>query len=172
MKEIKMNKILNFLLVVFLLSSSNSANAGIKVEDSGYKALEKMKVKLSDSELDEEIEGGDELKPFYIPSKGQVRRERYNYHKSIFKNMLRREYIKLAERLTAHKNWTDATHFRRKGIKAKEITKDFLPEDPKDWQIENDYFLSELLNARLDLINALDARVVTLVPNATAKAIV
>ena len=32
-----------------------------------------------------------------------------------FRNLLKREYLKLAERLTKHNNWSDATYFRRKG---------------------------------------------------------
>lgn len=110
--------------------------------------------------------------PVVVPKRSTIIMERAKRKKAKFKSMLRKEYLKLAERLTKHKNWTDATYFRRKAYKAGKTDQDILPEDPDQWVIEDDYLLSELYDSRVKLLDGLTASTVFLVPNAAAKSMV
>lgn len=107
--------------------------------------------------------------PVTVPKRSTIIMERAQRKKTKFKNMLRREYLKLAERLTKHKNWTDATYFRRKAYKAGKTEQDILPEDPEKWNISDDFLMNELYETRVKLLDGLTANTIFLVPNAAAK---
>ncbi len=112
-----------------------------------------------------------ELKPVFVPSKGQIETERFRLKRKNFADFMKREYIRLAERLFLHGNWSDATFFRRKGFKAGGL-KDILPEDPKAWNIRDDVALDDLMKARIGLLESLSQNAVYVTPNAAAKSVV
>ncbi len=113
----------------------------------------------------------NEINPVYVPSKNQIDAERFRLKRRNFANFSKREYIKLADRLFLHHNYTDATYFRRKGLKADGL-KDILPEDPKKWEIKDDVELDDLLKSRIALLESLSINSVYVAPNAAAKSLV
>lgn len=112
-----------------------------------------------------------EFKPVFVPSKGQIETERFRLKRRNFADFMKREYIRLSERLFLHGNWSDATYFRRKGLKAWSM-KDILPEDPKRWNIRDDLALDDLMKARIGLLESLSQNAVYVTPNAAAKSVV
>lgn len=151
------------------LSRDKDKSSSSNEVSSDEEIIEKMK---DEGILDEETGHTYFLNPVEVPKRSTIIMERAKRKKAKFKSMLRREYLKLAERLTKHKNWTDATYFRRKAYNTGKSDKDILPEDPDKWVIDNDYVLSELYDARVRLLDALTANTVFLVPNAAAKSLV
>ncbi len=113
----------------------------------------------------------NEINPVVVPTKNQIDTERFMLKRRNFSSMMNREYIKLADRLFLHHNYSDATLFRRKGIKASGM-KDILPEDPKKWEIKEDVEMDDLLKARIGLLESLSQNAVYVTPNAAAKAVV
>ncbi len=113
----------------------------------------------------------NEINPVVVPTKNQIDTERFVLKRKNFASFVQREYTRLSERLSLHGNWTDATHFRRKGLKAGGM-KDILPEDPKTWNIRDDMSLDDLLKARIALLESLSQNAVYVAPNAAAKALV
>ncbi|MDX1949282.1 MAG: OmpA family protein [Rickettsiales bacterium] len=113
----------------------------------------------------------NEINPVYVPSKNQIETERFRLKRRNFADFTKREYVKLADRLFLHHNYTDATHFRRKGLKADGL-RDILPEDPKKWEIKDDIELDDLLKARIALLESLSVNAVYVAPNAAAKSLV
>jgi outer membrane protein OmpA-like peptidoglycan-associated protein len=96
--------------------------------------------------------------------------EKLKTRKQRFTDTLKREYLKISEKLTAKNNYTDATYFRRKAYNS-DTYLDVLPERPEEWNIKSDSSLNTLRLARNSLMNSINFNVITVAPKAAAQGI-
>lgn len=98
--------------------------------------------------------------------------EKLEVRKENFHNLLKREYLLLADNLQRDKDYTDSTYFRRKGLDAGRANFDVFPENPANWQVKLEDELEELRQNRLQLIDSLVGYSPIAAPTQAAKAIV
>jgi len=154
--------VVKILVISIFLFSCSLKDEGEEMVLQGEEFVQKMKRKV--------ISSGEEISDKSLTPE-QLELERLKSRKKQFTGTLKREYLKLAEKLIQVNNYTDATYFRRKGYNV-DTYLDILPEKPEDWKIKNDYNLNALRIARLALINSLNFNVITVAPKPAAQAIV
>jgi outer membrane protein OmpA-like peptidoglycan-associated protein len=98
--------------------------------------------------------------------------EKLEVRKENFHNLLKREYLLLADNLQRDKDYTDSTYFRRKGLDAGRANFDVFPENPANWNVKLEDELEELRTNRLQLIDSLVGYSPIAAPIQASKAIV
>lgn len=163
MKGTKILQILSISIAIFSIAAcSQSSSSGGEPENRyGYAA------KLN-AQSDYFSGLGDDN---YI-DQSRAWEEKLDVRKENFHNLLKREYLLLANNLQQDKDYTDSTYFRRKGIDAQRGNFDIFPENPSNWKVKLEDELEELRQNRLQLIDALVGFSPIVSPIQASKAIV